>query len=81
MHPVLEPLPWAKRVLVLGGGDGLALREILRYKNIEHVINDKVVLVPQLQVRYEVPAQQEGFDPRIQVLKRSSLTWRSMGTR
>ncbi|MDR7047864.1 spermidine synthase [Duganella sp. 3397] len=37
VHPVLEPLPWARRVLVLGGGDGLALREILRYKNIEHV--------------------------------------------
>jgi spermidine synthase len=26
-----------RRVLVLGGGDGLALREILRYPNIEHV--------------------------------------------
>jgi spermidine synthase len=37
VHPVLQPLPWAKRVLVLGGGDGLALREILRYPNIEHV--------------------------------------------
>ncbi|SEO28805.1 spermidine synthase [Duganella sp. CF517] len=37
VHPVLQPLPWARRVLVLGGGDGLALREILRYKNIEHV--------------------------------------------
>ena len=24
-------------VLVLGGGDGLALREILRYPHIEHV--------------------------------------------
>ena len=31
VHPVLEALPWARRVLVLGGGDGLALREILRY--------------------------------------------------
>ncbi|SMC26463.1 spermidine synthase [Andreprevotia lacus DSM 23236] len=37
VHPVLASLPWAKRVLVLGGGDGLALREILRYPNIEHV--------------------------------------------
>ncbi|MES2258858.1 MAG: polyamine aminopropyltransferase [Pseudomonadota bacterium] len=37
VHPVLEALPWARRVLVLGGGDGLALREILRYPNIEHV--------------------------------------------
>jgi spermidine synthase len=37
VHPVLQPLPWARRVLVLGGGDGLALREILRYPNIEQV--------------------------------------------
>jgi len=37
VHPVLQQLPWAKRVLVLGGGDGLALREVLRYPNIEHV--------------------------------------------
>ena len=26
-----------KRVLVLGGGDGLALREILKYRSVEHV--------------------------------------------
>ena len=26
-----------KRVLVLGGGDGLALREILKYKSVESV--------------------------------------------
>jgi spermidine synthase len=37
VHPALQALPWAKRVLVLGGGDGLALREILRYPNIEAV--------------------------------------------
>lgn len=37
VHPALESLPWARRVLVLGGGDGLALREVLRYPNIEHV--------------------------------------------
>ncbi|WP_186425444.1 polyamine aminopropyltransferase [Cupriavidus metallidurans] len=37
VHPVLQALPWARRVLVIGGGDGLALREILKYRNIEHV--------------------------------------------
>ncbi len=38
VHPALQPLPWARRVLVLGGGDGLALREILRYP--EHRAGD-----------------------------------------
>jgi len=37
VHPALETLPWARRVLVLGGGDGLALREVLRYPNITAV--------------------------------------------
>jgi spermidine synthase len=37
VHPVPQALPWARRVLVIGGGDGLALREILKYRNIEHV--------------------------------------------
>jgi spermidine synthase len=37
VHPALESLPWAHSVLVLGGGDGLALREILRYPNIKSV--------------------------------------------
>src|SRR6478672_6528736 len=38
VHPALQTLPWARSVLVLGGGDGLALREILRYPNIEKVV-------------------------------------------
>ncbi len=37
MHPGLASLPGAKRVLVLGGGDGLAVREILKYPNVESV--------------------------------------------
>ena len=37
VHPALATLPAARQVLVLGGGDGLAVREILRYPNIAHV--------------------------------------------
>jgi spermidine synthase len=37
VHPALAAMPHARRVLVLGGGDGLALREILRYPHIESV--------------------------------------------
>ena len=37
VHPGLATLPGAKRVLVLGGGDGLAVREILKYPQIESV--------------------------------------------
>jgi len=37
VHPGLAALPHARRVLVLGGGDGLAVREILRYPQVESV--------------------------------------------
>jgi spermidine synthase len=37
IHPTLARLPGARRVLVLGGGDGMAVREILRYPQIESV--------------------------------------------
>ncbi|WP_374278645.1 polyamine aminopropyltransferase [Azonexus sp.] len=37
VHPGLAALPAARRVLVLGGGDGLAVREILKYPGVESV--------------------------------------------
>ncbi len=37
VHPGLARRPYAKHVLVLGGGDGLAVREVLRYPDVESV--------------------------------------------
>jgi spermidine synthase len=37
VHPALQTLPGARRVLVLGGGDGLAVREILKHPQVESV--------------------------------------------
>ena len=37
VHPGLSAVPGARRVLVLGGGDGLAVREVLRYGSVESV--------------------------------------------
>jgi spermidine synthase len=37
VHPAMVRAPSIKRVLVLGGGDGLAVREILRYPEVESV--------------------------------------------
>src|SRR5205807_10065150 len=37
VHPGLAAIPAPRRVLVLGGGDGLAVREILKYPQIESV--------------------------------------------
>ncbi|HEY2471470.1 MAG TPA: polyamine aminopropyltransferase [Terracidiphilus sp.] len=37
IHPGLSAVPAPRRVLVLGGGDGLAVREILKYPQIESI--------------------------------------------
>lgn len=37
VHPAMAAHGAAKRVLVLGGGDGLAVREVLRYPGVEQV--------------------------------------------
>lgn len=38
VHPLIAAVPDARRVLVLGGGDGLAVRELLKYAGIEEVV-------------------------------------------
>jgi len=37
VHPVMSLVPDHRRVLILGGGDGLALREVLKYPDVESV--------------------------------------------
>lgn len=37
VHPALASLPGARKVLVLGGGDGMAVREVLKYPQVESV--------------------------------------------
>ena len=38
VHPVMTLVPNHRRVLILGGGDGLALREILKYTSVDEVL-------------------------------------------
>lgn len=38
VHPALEIIPSKKRILVLGGGDGLAVREVLKHPEVEEIV-------------------------------------------
>lgn len=79
VHPGLASLPWAKRVLVLGGGDGLALREILKYPQLESVT--LVDLDPAMTKLFSsAPAltalnQQAFQSPKVKVVNADALTW------
>ncbi|MBK7707869.1 MAG: polyamine aminopropyltransferase [Acidobacteria bacterium] len=69
----------AKRILVLGGGDGLAVREILKYPSIETVT--LVDLDPEMtKVSRTVPALGELNrhsldDPRVSVVNKDAFVW------
>ena len=38
VHPVMNLVPIHSRVLILGGGDGCALREVLKYKTVKDIL-------------------------------------------
>jgi spermidine synthase len=69
----------AKRVLILGGGDGLAVREVLRYPAVKSV--DLVDLDPEMTRLFrETPALAELndhalADPRVHVHNADAMRW------
>jgi spermidine synthase len=79
VHPVLASLPWARSVLVLGGGDGLALREILRYPNIKQVtlVDLDPAMTRAFTTRAELAAlNRHSFsDPRVKVINADAAIW------
>src|SRR5437762_11318931 len=53
VHPAMQAAEGRKRVLILGGGDGLAAREVLRYPEVESVtLVDLDPAITSLAVKY-----------------------------
>lgn len=79
IHPALQTLPWARSVLILGGGDGLALREVLRYSTVQHVT--LVDLDPAMTNAFTQRAEltqlnHNSFsDPRVHVVNADAAIW------
>jgi len=79
VHPALAALERPRRVLVLGGGDGLALREVLRYPSIEAVtLVDLDVQVTDLFRDHPRLAGLNGgslADPRVRIVNADAWRW------
>jgi len=79
VHPAMLLSNNPKRVLVLGGGDGLALREILKYPSVEHVtLVDLDPEMTKLSSAFPLLAKlnQNSFsDPRVQVINEDAFIW------
>ena len=77
--PVLGRVEHPSRVLVLGGGDGLAAREILRDRRVEHV--DLVDLDPEMTRMFrqipQLSALNQGSlsNPRLKVTNADAFRW------
>ncbi len=79
VHPGLAALPGARRVLVLGGGDGLAIREILKYPSVENIT--QVELDPEMtqlfskHVVLSALNQHSLTSPRVHVINDDAFRW------
>lgn len=79
VHPGLSTLPGARRILVLGGGDGLAVREILKYPQVESVT--LVDLDPAMTTLFaKAPPLRKLNDdallsPKVKVINADALQW------
>ncbi|GAA3736396.1 spermidine synthase [Spinactinospora alkalitolerans] len=77
VHPAMNG-PHAD-VLVLGGGDGLALREILDYDDVEHVtlVDLDPAVVELARTRPAITELNEGAfdDERVDVVSADAFTW------
>ena len=79
IHPGLAALPNAKNVLVMGGGDGLAVREILKYPGVESVT--LVDLDPGMTALFKSSPMllelnhRSLLSPKVKVINADAFTW------
>ena len=79
VHPAMAAARAPRRVLILGGGDGLALREVLKYRQVEHVtLVDLDPAMTALSSRFPPLARlnRNAFrDPRVRVVNQDAMIW------
>ena len=79
VHPGLSSVSWARRALVLGGGDGLAVRELLKYPNLESItLVDLDPEMIRLFTNHPMLAPLNDFsfrNPRVHVINSDAFPW------
>ena len=79
VHPALALAGHPRRVLVLGGGDGLAFREVLKIPSVEAVtLVDLDAEMTGLSDRFQPLAELNSrafHDPRVQVINHDAMLW------
>jgi len=79
VHPAMALVPGARRALVLGGGDGLAVREILKHRAVAEIV--LVDLDPEMtRLAVESPLLRELnggslLSPKVRVVNEDAMLW------
>ncbi|MDE1151656.1 MAG: polyamine aminopropyltransferase [Micavibrio sp.] len=79
VHPVMAALENPRNILIIGGGDGLALREILKYPAVEHVtMVDLDPAMTKLFSSNEMLTSLNGkslLSPKLTVINQDAFVW------
>lgn len=79
VHPALALLEKPRRVLILGGGDGLALREVLKYADVEQVtlvdLDPKMTALSEAFRPLGVLNENAFRDKRVRVVNEDAFLW------
>jgi spermidine synthase len=79
VHPVLSAAPQARHVFVGGGGDGLALREILKWKSIESVtlvdIDPAITRLAATEPQLKRLNQDSLLDTRVRIVNADAMIY------
>lgn len=79
VHPAMTTATSQRRVLILGGGDGLALREVLKYASVESVtLVDLDPMMTSLSAKFAPLRALNGgafADPRVRVVNEDAMIW------
>ncbi|VAW80557.1 Spermidine synthase, partial [hydrothermal vent metagenome] len=75
-HPALFTHPAPKRVVIIGGGDCGTLREVLKHKTVEHVLQVEIdEQVTRLSEQYFPELCKSNNDPRAEFFFGDGIQW------
>jgi hypothetical protein len=79
VHPAMALAPGAKRVLILGGGDGLAAREVLRHPEVKEIVlvdlDAEVTRLASTNPLLRRLNQDALLAPRLRVVNADAFVW------
>ena len=79
IHPAMQALPHARNAMVLGGGDGLAVRELLKYPQLQSIkLIDLDPGMTSLFTHNQMLAQLNNHSlssPRVKVINTDAYNW------